>query len=190
VTVAPAVDPPSPRPGAWRGVAAALAFLGGAALGAGGGYIAKAEVRDETRFLNFDVESMREGALGPGWSSFEGTRSGDTFAWCTTRSCSVRVNVASVDDRIIRLRVRPFRFPGAPPQRATVSINDNPASTLTLPDGDAVLTVGADRRFWHKGRNELRFDLDYAEVPKERVPGTDDDRRLSIAVDWIEIIRR
>ena len=167
-----------------------MVFLGGAALGAGGGYVAKAEVHDETRFLNFDVESTPADALGPGWSSFEGTRSGDTFAWCTARSCSVRVHVVSADNRIVRLRVRPFRYPGAPPQRATVSINDKPVSTLTLPEGDNVLTIGADRRFWHTGVNALRFDLAYAEAPKEHIPGTDDDRRLSIAVDWIEISRR
>lgn len=183
-------DPASSLADKWRPFVAPLAFLGGALLGAGGGHVARAPQGDETRFLNFDVESTGSTGLGEGWSTFEGTRAGDTFAWCTQVRCTVNVLVITPDDRVIRFRAFPFRYPGAPPQRATVSINDKPVASVMIPDGENVFSFGAEKRFWRAGTNVLRFDLAYAEVPKEHVPGTDDGRRLSIAIDWLEIIRR
>ena len=102
----------------------------------------------------------------------------------------MNVEVVTLDARVVRFRAFPFGYPGAPPQRATVSINDKPVATMTVPEGESVLAFGAEKRLWHAGANVLRFDLAYAEIPKERVPGSDDNRRLSIAIDWLEILRR
>jgi hypothetical protein len=37
--------------------------------------------------------------------------------------------------------------------------------------------------------NELRFVFAYAESPKDRVSGAADERTLSAAFDWLEILR-
>src|SRR6185503_11212523 len=125
-----------------------------------------------------------------GWSSFEATRAGDTFAWCTRKSCVLRLLVHTPGDRIVRLRAFPFRYEGAPPQQASVTINGRHVVTLPLPGGENVFVFGAERSFWKRGANVLRFDMSYAEAPADLDPTTNDGRRLSVGLDWIEVIRR
>ena len=143
---------------------------------------------DETLFLNFDPESST-GSLGSGWSGWEKTAQGDTFAWCQGREGKVRVTSRGDGDRIVRLRCWPFRFAGAPPQTLTLFVNDAKIETVSLTDEPRVYSFTTPQAVWKKGANELRFSFAYAAAPRDRAPGSSDARMLAAAFDWLEIDR-
>lgn len=141
----------------------------------------------EPRFLNFDPESSA-GALGPGWSGFEKTEAGDTFAWAQAREAEVRLVAPGAADRLVRFRAWPFEWEGAPPQTVSLSVNGTRFATVTLSKGPAVFGGVAPAAAWKEGANTLKLEFRWAEAPKDRVPGADDTRTLSAAFDWIEVL--
>jgi hypothetical protein len=141
----------------------------------------------ETRFLNFDTESA-PGALTSGWSGFEATDAGDTFAWAQAREARVSVLASGAADRIVRFRAWPFRWDGAPAQAVTVSVNGMKAAPVPLQGDTRVYSVVTPGGAWAPGVNVLAFEFAYAEAPKDRVPGATDTRTLAVAFDWLEIL--
>ena len=141
----------------------------------------------ETRFLNFDPESS-SGALTSGWAGFEKAATGDTFVWAQAREVTVTVSVGSPADRLIRFRVWPFVWPGAPPQTVTVWVNDVRLAAMTVWEGPRVYSAASPGLAWKSGGNVLRFEFAWAEAPKDRIPGGGDSRTLAAAFDWIEIL--
>ncbi len=143
---------------------------------------------EETRSLNFDPETSL-GALGAGWDGFEKTELGDTFVWSHGREAHVTVVGRGNGDRLVRFRCWPFGFPGAAPQTLTLFVNEKKTDTLTLGGEPRVYSVVVPRAFWKRGANDLKFAFAYAESPKDRVSGATDERTLSAAFDWLEILR-
>ena len=143
---------------------------------------------EETRSLNFDPETTT-GALGAGWDGFEKTELGDTFVWSHGREAHVTVVGRGNGDRLVRFRCWPFGFPGAAPQTLTLFVNEKKTDTLTLGGEPRVYSVVVPRAFWKRGANDLKFAFAYAESPKDRVSGATDERTLSAAFDWLEILR-
>jgi len=142
---------------------------------------------DETRFLNFDPESSA-GALASGWSGFEKTGEGDTFAWSQARTAVVRVSGRADGDRLLRFRCWPFGFEGSGPQTTTVLVNGAKIDSVVLRPGPAVYSMMTPKAVWKSGRNDVTFQFTYAEAPKDRIPGATDTRTLSAGFDWIEIL--
>ncbi|HYN42148.1 MAG TPA: hypothetical protein VE129_10250 [Thermoanaerobaculia bacterium] len=141
----------------------------------------------ETRFLNFDPESSA-GALTSGWSGFEKSAEGDTFVWAQAREATVTVLAGGPADRLIRFRVWPFGWPGAPPQTVAVWVNDVRLEAMTVWEGPRVYSAASPGPAWKSGANVLRFEFAWAEAPKDRIPGGGDSRTLAAAFDWIEIL--
>lgn len=142
---------------------------------------------DETRFLNFDAESSG-GSLGAGWSGFEKTAENDTFAWCQARQGKLAFQSRGGGDRLIRFRCWAFAFPGGGAQSATLFVNDARLESVPIAASPSVYTVLAPGAVFRNGANEMRFEFAYAEAPKDRIPGSTDDRTLAAAFDWIEIL--
>jgi hypothetical protein len=180
---------PTPRGPAW-GHSGSLVFTAvvSAALGAGGGYVAKRQAMDETRFLNFDAESTASERLDTGWSTFEVDAAGNTFVWCVAERCTLSVLGSFEGRQLVRLRSFPFRYPDAPPQSAVVSVNGQQVATVELRDDPHVVEVPTEAGVWHRGKNTITFEFAYAESPLERIPGSEDPRRLSVAFDWLQVI--
>jgi hypothetical protein len=143
---------------------------------------------EETRSLNFDPETTT-GALGAGWDGFEKTDLGDTFVWAHSREARLTVVSRADGDRLVRFRCWPFGFAGGPPQTLTLYVNDQKTEALTLGGEPRVYAVAVPRALWKRGANELKFAFAYAESPKDRVSGATDERTLSAAFDWLEILR-
>jgi hypothetical protein len=141
----------------------------------------------ETRFLNLDPESS-SGALTSGWSGFEKSAAGDTFAWAQAREAAVTVLAGRPADRLVRFRAWPFGWAGAPPQTVTVWVNDVRLEGMTLWEGPRVYSAASPGPAWKSGVNVLRFEFAWAEAPKDRIPGANDTRTLAAAFDWIEIL--
>ncbi|MGA7992714.1 MAG: hypothetical protein WCC53_14855 [Thermoanaerobaculia bacterium] len=142
---------------------------------------------EETRSLNFDPETTA-GALGSGWDGFEKAELGDTFVWALGREARLVVKSRADGDRLVRFRCWPFGFPGGPAQTLTLFLNDRRIDALTLGGEPRVYAVPTPRGAWKRGVNELRFLFAYAESPKDHVPGAVDERTLSAAFDWLEIL--
>ena len=143
---------------------------------------------EETRSLNFDPETTT-GALGAGWDGFEKTDLGDTFVWVHGREARISIVSRADGDRLVRFRCWPFVFPEAPLQTLTLFVNDQRIDALTLGGEPRVYAVAVPRALWKRGANELKFVFAYAESPKDRVSGATDERTLSAAFDWLEILR-
>ena len=150
--------------------------------------LAACRAPEETRSLNFDPETTT-GALGAGWDGFEKTGLGDTFVWAHGREARVSIVSRADGDRLVRFRCWPFGFPGAPPQTLTLFVNDQRTEILTLGGEPRVYAIAVPRVLWKRGTNELKFVFAYAESPRDRVSGATDDRTLSAAFDWLEILR-
>jgi hypothetical protein len=112
---------------------------------------------------------------------------GDTFVWCESKSCSIQVPSGRSEDRIVRVRLWPFLFPGAPPQVVEVFVNGKSIGSKPLANLASVLSFPADKAVWHKGLNDLQFRFSYAVQPKSKFPESDDPRHLAAAFDWVEV---
>jgi hypothetical protein len=142
---------------------------------------------EETRFLNFDPETST-GLLASGWSGYEKTAEGDSFVWAQARTATVRVSSRGDGDRLVRFRAWPYRYPGAPPQKVTLFVNDARVESSAMGDGPRVYAFLAPKAAFREGPNELRFELTYAEAPKDREAGAGDSRTLAAAFDWLELV--
>ena len=142
---------------------------------------------EETRFLNFDPESSAR-ALLSGWSGWEKTPEGDSFAWCQAREGRLSVVSRADGDRLLRFRCWPFLYPGGSPQAVTLYVNETKIETTTLADGPHVYSYLTPQAAWRDGTNEIRLEFAFAEAPKDRLPGAADIRTLSAAFDWLEIV--
>jgi hypothetical protein len=144
----------------------------------------------ETSFINFDVESTRQEMLGSGWGKLQPAQNADSLHWCEAKSCSVDIEVASGDARLIRVRWAPFHYPESQPQTAAAFLNGQPIGTAEVPPSFTVATFEAPGTLWKRGQNELKFDFAYAKAPKEVTADNPDPRTLSVFFDWVEVIRR
>jgi hypothetical protein len=68
-------------------------------------------------------------------------------------------------------------------------VNDKKTETIVLGGEARVYAVSVPQALWKRGANELKFSFLYAESPKDRVSGAADERTLSAAFDWLEILR-
>lgn len=164
--------------GSFRAVPVLALALAGAACG---------RPAPGTSFFNFDAEST-SGRLSSGWSSFEKTPAGDTFVWAQAREAALTVTAEGPADRLVRFRAWPLGWPGAPPQTATVWVNDVRLEAVRLEDGPRVYSVASPGPAWKSGANVLKFEFAWAEAPKDRLPGGGDTRTLAAAFDWLEIL--
>ncbi|MCK6685748.1 MAG: hypothetical protein L6R30_25410 [Thermoanaerobaculia bacterium] len=137
-------------------------------------------------FVNFDPETT-DGLLKKGWSGWERTPEGDTFVWSLSRVAEVSIMAPTKNDKTVRMRVWPFRYPGCPNQQITFYLNGVRLKTMDVgTEKPTVLTFETPEAAWIVGENSLKFEFAYAESPKERIPGFEDQRTLSMAFDWIE----
>jgi hypothetical protein len=186
-----AVAAGSPTPASGSG-GRALKYLFVALVGAAGGgaaaYLLKPPPIPDTTFVNFDAESAPKGVLGDGWSPvFEKFQDGVTFSWCSALQCTLNVESHAKHERLIRARLLPFRFEGAPTQTVTVSLNGTKIGVQPVPDGLTTLSFPASREYWVPGKNTIAFEFAYARDPKSVLAGSGDKRALSAAFDWVDI---
>lgn len=138
--------------------------------------------------IEFEDRWTPHSALVAGWSLFESAGpDAATIAWCEARECVVDVSIPDPADRVLRIRLAPFEYTGAPAQELTVRLNESTLGTGVAKPGWNVLSFKAARDAWRPGSNQLRLEFAYAESPKRRVPSSDDMRTLSAAFDWIEV---
>ena len=132
-------------------------------------------------------EGPAAGVLRSGWSGFERTRDGVTFAWAEGTEASLRLAGTDPAPNAIRMRAWSFTYAGAAPQRLTLFVNDNRVGELDVPSAPTELSVDTPWSVWRRDENVLRLRFSRADSPRDRIPGSPDGRRLAIAFDWISV---
>lgn len=131
-------------------------------------------------------DGVLQDALAQGFSTREiaGTQ---WFVWATGERSVVRF---SLDRRVplrLLLRARPFRHPGAPPQRVAIEINGVEAAAVDVSHaGEHALELPASAL--RVGRNRIGLRPAWARAPRDVIPGSTDPRPLSIAIERLELV--
>jgi arylsulfatase A-like enzyme len=113
------------------------------------------------------------------------------FVWSSAPQTLVRFRLPEGPRPLeLVLRGRPFEFPGAPPQRITVSMAGQEVGVLELAAGGMRdlrlrLPLGAQRR----GLNTLGLAYARATAPADVLPGSSDPRPLGVAYEAIRIVQ-
>ena len=149
--------------------------------------------------LTIDVGSAADARfLGRGWSNPEAA--GDaTYRWAVGYE-SIVVAPLKADtfvrpgesleqaDYLVRFRVQPYRFEGAPPQSIELWVNDALAGRIRLAEGSRDYSAEVPRELLGRNLNVFRFRYAYARAPAD--DGGNDTRPLAVRFDRIEFIRQ
>lgn len=127
------------------------------------------------------------GALTAGWSGFESTPDGTTFAWAEGTEASLRFGPSPRGPRLVRIRAWAFGFPGAEPQLLSVLVNDCRVGRIVLPSEPSEHVLPTPWSVWKEEGNVLRFRFSRADAPRDRLPGATDGRLLAAAFDRVRI---
>jgi hypothetical protein len=141
---------------------------------------------EETHLLDFDPGSTA-GALLSGWSSFETTPDGTTFAWATGLEAGVAFECASPRRLTLRVVLWPFEVPGRS-QRVRGSVNHHLLGDTALRHGRQLVEVPVPPSALRAGRNLLRFQFASAVPPADLEAGSRDWRPLACAFDRVELL--
>jgi len=136
--------------------------------------------------LSIDLGSAEDGQfLLEGWSDRERDGEG-TFRWAVTTRSRLIVPLR-LGDRVLRMRLAPFVFPGAPPQFVDVWINRREAGHVEVRQGmhdyDFPFSLPTGRY-----PVEIEFRYAWARSPEE-VGLSDDARPLAVQFDYLQLKR-
>jgi hypothetical protein len=126
---------------------------------------------------------------GEGWADDEEVFA-TTANWVVGTEARIFFPIRGEGDRRLRMQVAPFAYPGRPPQTLTLTLNDGSLNeSITLREGWQVVEVSLPESVLQQGLNTLSLQFEYATSPSVALPGSQDDRPLAAAMDWIEISR-
>jgi hypothetical protein len=133
-----------------------------------------------------DFDSTRpQFFLAEGWSPSE--RWEDlTFAWAAAKESRLWVYLPRGHALSMELKLRPFTFPGSPPQGMKVYVNGGYLSHILLASNDwHSYTIQLSQTDLTNGLNAFRFVYEYTASPVEVFPGNGDRRQLAVNFDYI-----
>jgi hypothetical protein len=122
----------------------------------------------------------------PGWSRGDGGR---TALWNDGSPSVMALDVVELRDLVLRLRARPFVFPGAPQQTVTVVVNGARMAVVTLRgEGATGARIPLPASSLVEGYNRLEFRYAYVRRPVDVLPGGTDERALAVAWELLQIV--
>lgn len=143
---------------------------------------------DTTRaILRFDDEPS---SVLPSFGSYRSERSEEwgTYAWLQ-RESAFYLPRPHGDEFDFVAECAPFQFEGAPPQTATVSLNDEPLGSARLEPKWNRIRLPIPSLGFRPAVNELRVEFAYAEKPSD-VSGTEDVRKLAAVCRYLGVAPR
>jgi|GEM_PF-4186674 len=133
--------------------------------------------------------SLAAPLLLKGWSVPEGTVSGEEgFVWCQGMESAISLYLPRKRQAVLRLRLLPFTYPGAPPQTVDLFMGKASLGRLELEDGwqsyDIPIPANAVLDF----PAVLMFKWSRAVSPREAGLSRKDARPLTAAVDYLSVM--
>lgn len=126
--------------------------------------------------------------LARGWWPAE--RAGSVgMAWSLGRESTLGFFLAEGGAMTMDLRLFPFSFPSAPPQRMTVDVNGHALGRLELTPEWRTYSVNVPNTAAKAGINTVRFTYAYAAAPKNIFPGNPDAREIAVAFSRVTLRR-
>lgn len=119
-----------------------------------------------------------------GWSWNEVSADGTTFVWGMGEESELAFFASRRLPLTTRLRCAPFGAANLGRQQIEVILNRQAVSTLELDPGWQEYELQLPAEPIQPGRNRLTFRYGHSESPSA-VGGSDDDRRLAVAWDWV-----
>jgi 4-amino-4-deoxy-L-arabinose transferase-like glycosyltransferase len=136
----------------------------------------------------FDFAAGEMLLQGQGWSYPERNTAGIDYQWALGERAELGLPIGRPRDARIRLRVLPFTYPEAPPQTLEMRLNEEPLVTLELTQGWSEHEVGVPASSWSSGANILYLRLARSTIPAQQGTGSTDQRNLSAAFDFLEVV--
>ena len=144
-----------------------------------------ADVRCEPVALDIGSPQARD-SLVRGWYDDERSpRTGRSFAWSRGGRSEIRFHVGRARPLSVTITASPFAAPGLPQHGVRVLVNELEIARIELRRGWQEYTFELPREALHHGSNRLALVFDRVWVPAEVRDGTDDRRRLAMAVDVV-----
>jgi len=122
--------------------------------------------------------------LGDGWHAQE-TAEGISYRWADADATAL-VPLDHAANLRVQVRARAFNYPGAPPQRMKIFVNDHEQAPQVVPNDWDTVVFEVQSDVWRAGVNRVRLAFDRAAKPAEVGVGGD-TRRLAGAVDYLRI---
>jgi hypothetical protein len=125
--------------------------------------------------------------LADGWHAAE--RDGEvTFRWADDRA-RLLVPLDHAAPLLMQMRLRPFEYPGAPPQQLSVQINGHLVTGPMISGGWQDVELPTDAAHWRSGVNRVVLQFSRATRPVD-VGAGGDTRGLAAAIDNVRFTIR
>lgn len=125
---------------------------------------------------------------GRGWSYPETNRGGVGYQWAMGPVVELGLPLEKPRPAWIRLRALPFQYPEAPPQILELRLNEKAIATVELVGGWTQHEFRVPPAAWSSGANILFLTFSRSTAPAQVVPGSHDQRPLSAAFDFLELV--
>lgn len=128
-------------------------------------------------------QAIVEGIAAP--ESAEGAR----FAWAIGERSRLRFRIDEPENLTLELRVRPFAYPGAPPQRVTLFVNGAEREQFEVANGNTDHAIAIPSSALRAGWNELTLAHAWSARPRDVREGSVDARPLAAAYERIRLVQ-
>ena len=106
---------------------------------------------------------------GEGWAGDENFE-GAGVNWATAPTAEIFVPYRGGGDRALKMHLKPFNYPGAPPQAMTLWVNGQPAGEFSLNPDWQVLETTLPAELFPPGLNRIELEFAHTAVPREVLP--------------------
>ncbi len=106
---------------------------------------------------------------GEGWTGDENFE-GAGVNWAIAPTAEIFVPYRGTGDRALKMHLKPFNYPGAPPQTVSLWVNGQPAGEFPLSPDWQVLETTLPAALFSPGLNRIRLNFDHTAVPRDVLP--------------------
>ncbi len=144
-----------------------------------------ADIRCEPTIVDLGTARGRSHLIRGWYDDEHNRRTGRDFVWSRGDRSEIEFHLGRRRPLSVATTVSPFTAPDLPDQALRVLVNEHEVARFRLRRGWQEYTVELPRDALNRGANRLVFIPDHVWVPAEVRDGTEDRRRLAVAVDAI-----
>jgi arylsulfatase A-like enzyme len=144
-----------------------------------------AQVRCEPTTVDLGTPQGRNHLIRGWYEDERSGRTGRSFVWSRGDRSEIEFHLGRQRPLSVTVAVSPFAAPGLPDQELRVLLNEHEVARIRLRRGWQEATFELSTDALHEGANRLVLIPDHVWVPAEVREGSDDRRRLAVALDTI-----